>query len=1412
MAGYCLDGSKELLCDWTCSDINLYRKIYRIKLEKSGCKKITVFPTDSQLCVISNVVVFTDIELVENCETNGVEIQNGYFFLNQKPFLEFVLNGQESWLELQVSVLMFDIEPFSGIFSEMLDAVEQKCILEKKCIRYLNVNERLTQINQKNEDDIKELETKVAKILTEKEQLQHDKDAILKSTFWKMTKPLRKTADIIKKVGRKEKKMSFASLETITTFSGIISAAKGRYDIVLEDILKSYDSQDKKKILLFTHELALTGAPVAIIYFAEMLKMNDFLPVVISPVHGRLEEECEKYKIPVIVESDLYNSTCYLKYIHLFDAVIANTIASAPIINSLSETGIPVLWWIHEAEVSYKDINWSKFMPQQVLNNVSVYTVGDYAYKMLKKYRPLYSAKELLYFLPEVELESEKQDLLPIEAKGKKIFALIGLQEYRKGHDIFADAIRELSPEELEKAYFVFVGKKCHPIIYKKIEEILDYAPENTLWIEELNRTAIGQLYKQIDCLVCASRDDPMPIVATEALQHGKMLICSENTGTASIVERDNCGLVYRNNSSKELAEKIRYVLLNKESETEIESRYQIYKKYFSREIFEEKALAAIRDVLSLKWGKVPCFEYAPASFKDILNKLEAEKEQTSYAIFGTKNLLQYDNNQKQNILLISHELSLTGAPIVLHMLAKSLKNSGHNVVVISPFDGPLKEKILEDNIPVVVYPCLYSNIFIQQFAQNFQLIFANTVVAFRAIYQLRNSSIPIIWWIHDSEASYERGGFRNCMIDSLPEHVHVYCAGEYAKEKLLKYYPHYKEKADVLYYCSPDMAAKYTRESKYQLPFDKEERLLFAVIGQQDERKGHDILIEAIRHLNKKQREQAIFLFVGGHLDERIEREVNNLCNQYPKNVYYIEQIPHQKMFSLYEQCDCIICSSKDDPLPVFVTEAMMMSKIVICSENTGSAPILKKNNCGFVYENNDPLLLKKQIEYVMENYSKLDKMRLSARETYLNLFTEEIFEKKVNEIVKSHMLTNTLSVKYSGTVSVIVPTYNAGKQFEQFIQLIKLQKGIKHIELVVVDSGSSDGTVELCQKYEIVLKQIPNKEFTHSYARNLGAMQAKGDVLVFMTQDALPVGDYWLYNMIHPIINGEAAATSARELCPDESELFYKVASMTYTNFLKTVHESQLNQYYGTESIDELRRKASLTDIASAICAPIFRKYLYQYDYAEDLDMGIRLLKNGYKIKLLSDVRVLHGHSRSAGYYVRRGFVEYRALEKILPYFSIKRIASKEAAIKIISASEALDKTLNLMENVEINGYTAEAYIEEFLAFLRLNNTIGSIDKIETSFDDILFDKCIDICKRICIGEIENDLEIILSLENYIENELLSYLQENGLQMMNVDLADSIKDCVIKQFAVCTGNILSRAEYDHECIFEIQSLMVGV
>ena len=99
----------------------------------------------------------------------------------------------------------------------------------------------------------------------------------------------------------------------------------------------------------------------------------------------------------------------------------------------------------------------------------------------------------------------------------------------------------------------------------------------------------------------------------------------------------------------------------------------------------------------------------------------------------------------------------------------------------------------------------------------------------------------------------------------------------------------------------------------------------------------------------------------------------------------------------------------------------------------------------------------------------------------------------------------------------SVFIPTYNGGELFKRVLDIVKRQRFPWRFEIVVIDSSSSDGTDDFCRSAtDIVFEQIAQSEFGHGKTRNRGVQLAQGEFVAFLTQDALPTDEFWLYNLV--------------------------------------------------------------------------------------------------------------------------------------------------------------------------------------------------------------------------------------------------------------------------------------------------------
>lgn len=357
---------------------------------------------------------------------------------------------------------------------------------------------------------------------------------------------------------------------------------------------------------------------------------------------------------------------------------------------------------------------------------------------------------------------------------------------------------------------------------------------------------------------------------------------------------------------------------------------------------------------------------------------------------------MQVCSPETRKVLVLSHELSLTGAPIVLRHAVHILREENFQIVVMCPVDGPLRKAFLLENVPVIIRDDLDESDEWLRWADEFDLILVNTVVPFRQIQQLGNIQKPVMWWLHDAKSGYQ-DYLRHVLPDTISENIYIYSVSKYADDAMKTFRPKYK--SDLLFYGLQDNGTEEL------VPISKikgaEGKKVFVSVGTVIHRKGQDILTEAIRLLPDSARKQCFFLFVGKCIDHNIFKYIKDLERDYPEEVRQIDAVPHEEIFDLYRQATAVICSSRDDPLPTFMAETMMVSGVCICSENTGTASVIRHGENGFLYEKDNPRKLAKCIRMAAES-DNLDSIKAESRKTFEQYFTLEIFRKNLMKCVE--------------------------------------------------------------------------------------------------------------------------------------------------------------------------------------------------------------------------------------------------------------------------------------------------------------------------------------------------------------------------------------------------------------------------
>lgn len=242
----------------------------------------------------------------------------------------------------------------------------------------------------------------------------------------------------------------------------------------------------------------------------------------------------------------------------------------------------------------------------------------------------------------------------------------------------------------------------------------------------------------------------------------------------------------------------------------------------------------------------------------------------------------------------------------------------------------------------------------------------------------------------------------------------------------------------------------------------------------------------------------------------------------------------------------------------------------------------------------------------------------------------------------------------------SIVIPTKNAGKKFEDVLKILFSQKTDLDYEVICVDSGSKDSTIELIEKYPVKLFNIDNTEFGHGKTRNYGASKAQGDYIVFITQDALPASENWLDNFIKAMqVDKDIVGGFGRHLPYPDCNLFDKndinnlFKSFGKENTLFYIEDKE--RYKNDESY--VHYLSFFSDNNSCVRKSVFLDHPYDdVEFAEDQIWMKKMIELGYKKVYCPDASVYHSHNYPIRTYYKRYYDEHKGLYEVFGYRNSK------------------------------------------------------------------------------------------------------------------------------------------------------------
>lgn len=225
---------------------------------------------------------------------------------------------------------------------------------------------------------------------------------------------------------------------------------------------------------------------------------------------------------------------------------------------------------------------------------------------------------------------------------------------------------------------------------------------------------------------------------------------------------------------------------------------------------------------------------------------------------------------------------------------------------------------------------------------------------------------------------------------------------------------------------------------------------------------------------------------------------------------------------------------------------------------------------------------------------------------------------------------------------ISIIIPVKNGIATIRQCLDAIFAQTLIDQTEVIVIDSGSTDGTLEVLQEYPIRLYQIPPENFNHGTTRNYGVSLTKGEFIVMTVQDAVATDNKWLEKITLPFYNPQIMGVCGRQMVPEEID-------KNPGAWTKTFSEPQtIKVCFSVEEIIKLtplekRNKMGWDNVTSAYRKTALLAHPFpKTNYSEDISWALEMYQKGYCLAYASMATVFHYHHETFKYRYKRSFIE--------------------------------------------------------------------------------------------------------------------------------------------------------------------------
>lgn len=244
-------------------------------------------------------------------------------------------------------------------------------------------------------------------------------------------------------------------------------------------------------------------------------------------------------------------------------------------------------------------------------------------------------------------------------------------------------------------------------------------------------------------------------------------------------------------------------------------------------------------------------------------------------------------------------------------------------------------------------------------------------------------------------------------------------------------------------------------------------------------------------------------------------------------------------------------------------------------------------------------------------------------------------------------------------GKATVIIRTYNEARHLPELLESIRTQiVSNVELEVLVVDSGSTDDTLDIARGFHCRIEHIRKEDFSFGRSLNTGCAAATGDALVFISGHCIPASDMWLDRLLEPLAEGRAALAYGRQM----------------GNGLSRFSECRIfEKYYPKDSRVPQQEGFFCNNANAALLRDVWQANPFDESLAglEDMHLAKQLVGKNMAVAYVAEAAVYHLHDETWEEIKNRFERESIALQYIMPEIHV----SFEDFLRYASSSILLD-----------------------------------------------------------------------------------------------------------------------------------------